>query len=347
MRRAAITALGRLQLDAQTTTPLLIEALRDSDPAVVVPALAMLSEAGADALPVLVEALKVPQSRYWASLALAELGPQAKDAVGGLTDLLKADEAEVRTEAALALGEIGPAAAVAGQPLIAALADPAPAVRYAAAFALGKIGVTDSLPALERAPRGSRFLPASGGSVGRGEAQARRQASLGRCGGIDRGGVEGRQPERAARGRPGIVELEAPADVVGPASCRPWKITTRLCGRTYTKGWPVSGNEPCLGWSARSIALRLATMRLDVLRRIGAEAASAVPALTEILTASEDDRAQRELLFTLAAIGPPSTCRPLRRSPSCCRPRTRKCGSRPAMRGKNRSRRGFGGGRTT
>src|SRR5262249_8997362 len=99
----------------------------------------------------LVEALKTRQSRYWACLALSEMGPQAKAAVPELTALLKDDEPEMRMEAVMALGEIGPDAKDAVPTLIAMLTDAPPAMRYASAFALGKIGADAALPALEGA----------------------------------------------------------------------------------------------------------------------------------------------------------------------------------------------------
>jgi len=90
----------------------------------------------------LVKQLKDPEAstRRAAAKALAEAGPNAKDAVGALADALKDNDSFVRRFAAQALGEIGPAAREAVPALSKALNDSRREVQEAAAAALGKIG---------------------------------------------------------------------------------------------------------------------------------------------------------------------------------------------------------------
>ena len=98
----------------------------------------MLTEAGKEAVPFLIEALKNEKTAYWACLVINQIGPDAKDAVPGLAALLADKDLLIRREAMMALAEIGPAAAAAVPQLIKALDDKMTCV--SATYALGKIG---------------------------------------------------------------------------------------------------------------------------------------------------------------------------------------------------------------
>lgn len=86
-----------------------------------------------------------------AAEALGEIGPEAKDAIPTIIDLLQDGRVYVRESAANALGEIGPYANEAVPALITALGDEDSWVRVYAAEALGKIGVKEAVPALIKA----------------------------------------------------------------------------------------------------------------------------------------------------------------------------------------------------
>lgn len=139
-----------------------------------------LSQAGAPAVSVLIEAL---EDKHWlvrleAIRALGQVGDAS--AVPALCDLLERDVEYVGLEAAIVLGQLGDTSAVptlckalgsrsvdlrhaaakalgqirdtsATQRLIEALRDREPAVRIAACEALGRIGDDTAIPALERA----------------------------------------------------------------------------------------------------------------------------------------------------------------------------------------------------
>lgn len=139
VRQQVVGAIRRIRPGPQVMVPLCTKLLEDSDPGVRVRILGAIAEAGPEAVPGLIEALKNDKAAYWACLILREIGPRAKEAVGPLTERLKDPRPEVRREAALALGAMKKAAVPAADALAGLLADEH--VRVAATFALGEIGV--------------------------------------------------------------------------------------------------------------------------------------------------------------------------------------------------------------
>ena len=150
-RRAAMNALQRLVPDPATLAPLFCDQLADSEPAVVMPALHTLADMDAAAMPFLLEALKEPKSRYWATVALAEIGPEAAAAVEPLAQLAADGELDERMQATLTLAAIGAPAAAAVPALVTSLECNEELLRNAAAFALGKIGSPAADAPLEKA----------------------------------------------------------------------------------------------------------------------------------------------------------------------------------------------------
>ena len=135
----------------RSLAPLFAKQLGDADPSVVLPALHTLADMEEIAVPVLVEGLKNPQSRYWAAIALAEIGEEAAAAATPLAQLAAEGEVHERLQAILALAAIGEkAAAVAAPALIAAVQSPDKSLRFPATFALGKVRATDADAVLEK-----------------------------------------------------------------------------------------------------------------------------------------------------------------------------------------------------
>lgn len=151
VRRAVLRAIARLEPGIEQFAPLVSARLADADPSVVLPALHSLADMGADAVPFLVEALKEPTSRYWASVALAEIGAAAAPAVPLLQAGIAAGETEERMQSIMTLAAIGEPARGAVAELVAALEDPESPLAFAAAFALGKLRAEQADAALTKA----------------------------------------------------------------------------------------------------------------------------------------------------------------------------------------------------
>lgn len=147
VRRAAVHALIRIKPGDEMVVPLMKEALGNADPHVVAFATHSLAEVGPDIVPPMIKAMEDERTIYWAILVLAELGPDAKDGVPALAKALVHEDEEVRHEAAQALRAIGPGAQDAIPQLIKALDDEF--AQMPAALALGSIG-PPAKTALER-----------------------------------------------------------------------------------------------------------------------------------------------------------------------------------------------------
>ncbi len=152
VRRVSIRALAKLAPPTDMIVPLVAKQLADEDPSVVMPALHTMADAGAAAVPFLIKSLDEPKSRYWASVVLAEIGPEAGDAVPALLTIAEATDGqpEERMQAILALAAIGDEAAkTAGGPLAALAGSEGGPVQFAAVYACGVLRAAEAAEALE------------------------------------------------------------------------------------------------------------------------------------------------------------------------------------------------------
>ena len=234
---------------------------------------------------------------------LAEIGPEAKAAVPALTKVLGDERAEVRLQATIALGEIGPGAAPASAPLQGLLNDQFPAVRTAAIFALGRIGDRTAAAAIAKADQADDpFLHAL--SIW---AQAKLNPDDDRL-------------QAAAVGL--LVKLLGRKTAGWPRSrlgrWRTWARRIKWSSASWTSCWKPPTRSKPIASSARSPrsargvvpyamrALKHPDRRataLQVLSRLGAESAPAVPNLVELL-AIDDPDLRTEVLQILGDIGP-------------------------------------------
>ncbi|NUQ61942.1 MAG: HEAT repeat domain-containing protein [Pirellulales bacterium] len=194
VRRAAAQALVDLDPDPEIARPILAKAMDAADPKTLDAMMDALAGLGEKAIPRLVKALEIEQTRARAAAILGRMGPAAKEAVPALTAALCDKNCETRSEVLMALGAIGPDAAAAVPSIDKLLKDPQMDVCYAACYALGKIGPA----AAAAAPELAACLKA--------EDEFLRMASAWALGMIDPG-----SPETAAKVVPVLITaLDAP-----------------------------------------------------------------------------------------------------------------------------------------
>lgn len=151
VRRAAARALAETNPPPETTAPLLIQAIHDSDPSVIANAIDAMASLGPKIVPrVANNGLKNKDLRLYAVRILAKIGPDAKEAAPALAEALKGSEGDFRREAQFVLGTFGADAAPAVPELTKSLDSDDEQVRNSAVYALGKIGpaAKAALPAL-------------------------------------------------------------------------------------------------------------------------------------------------------------------------------------------------------
>jgi HEAT repeat protein len=302
VRRACVRALRLIEAPRATVIPLVIKLLEDADPAVAMRALSSIAEGGVEVVPALTAALERPEARYWACLALAEIGSQAKDAVPALIKALADERPEVRLQATIALAEIGPEAKPAAGALIRLVNDDFESVRVGALFALGRIGDRSADEALAKAEQSEqpvmRMLALWALARLHKDDVKRQEAAIAHLvGGL--GQEDGNISAIAARA---LADLNPP-----PEKARP--LVEKMIAEKPETADRVISAFASLG--ARAVPHAITALKdpqrrvraLQVIARIGPEAAPAVPVLAELLNAS-DAATKTETLFALAAIGP-------------------------------------------
>lgn len=307
-RRAAVRTIRVLDADSKTLATLFAKVLTDSDPAVILPALHTLADMGDEAVPVLIEALEVPGARYWAAVALAEIGSEASSATDALASLAKTGEPEERMQAMLALAAIGPEAVSAAPVLIEALSSGDGSLRFAAVFALGSLRAADADATLEKAANDSdKFLAEiaawARAKIHPADAELRKLA-LEKL----RAGLKSELPKVRAASTSGLSDL---APFVTPAERQQLAddflsmladpdpaVGTRGGAALIRLG--VDAVEP-LGNQLANPELRMAA--LELLAAIGSDSGKAIEPIRGAL-ADQDPSVRGEAAIALAAIGP-------------------------------------------
>ncbi len=142
VRVEAARALAALPPAPEITVPIWEKALQGADEATAQHALDALAALGAPAVPRLIDALKHKQLRADVEYILGRIGPAAAPATNALVKLMDDKDARVANEAVLALASIGPGAKDAIPALVKVLQQGSDekTIFSSSAYALGKIG---------------------------------------------------------------------------------------------------------------------------------------------------------------------------------------------------------------
>jgi len=231
---------------------------------------------GADAVPVLAEALLGEDRSAHAAVALAlfRTSESGETALFTLVALLDEDAgAELRLEAVEALAAIGPAAAPAVAGLVVALKDKEANVRAASASALGKIG-----PGAKRASR------ALGDALRDGDAEVRRQSA----------GALGEVGPAAAGGVPALLRGIDGDDAE----------LTRLCVQALGLIGPETKTiMPALEAQLKSANRGVREAAIRAVGNMGAEAKRAVSGLMNVVVVEQHEELRKAALDALASLG--------------------------------------------
>jgi HEAT repeat protein len=302
VRRASIRALRMIEAPRQTVIPLIVKLLNDSDPTIAMRALSSIAEGGVEVVPALTAALKERDARYWACVALGEIGPQAKAAVPGLIEVLSDDRPEVRLQATIALGEIGPDAKPAAGALVKLVNDPFESVQASAIFALGRLGDSSAESALAKVESSTNPLLHMLATWALAKIDHNDEKRINDA--IQRlvTGLGDKNRDVAHMAAKALADLEVNPDKVRP-------LVEKMVAANPEVSDRVLGAFASLG--ARAVPHAIAALKdpqrrvraLQVLARIGPEAAPAVPGLIETLK-NGDAATKVEALFALGAIGP-------------------------------------------
>ena len=308
VRRASIRTLRLLNPAPQQLAALLSNQLSDADPSVVMPALHTLADLDAEAVPFLIEALKNPKSRYWAILALTDIGPEAAPAVESLAQLAAEGEIEERMQAILALAAIGEKAAPATAVIAKTLDSDDNSLRFAAAFALGSVRSADADAVLEKAAGDSDPFLAEVVSWARARIHPEDKAAVDEAVKRLRVGLHSERSNERTAAASALSDMAATLDE---------SVRKELANEFADL---LSDPDPAAGLSGGAALIRLGATALEPLRArlsdpvlrgpvleiLAALGPTAKPAVDDVITALDDSDPiiRGEAAVAIAAIGP-------------------------------------------
>jgi HEAT repeat protein len=310
VRRATLRALRAIDPPLEKTMPVVIRILEEGDMALIIPALKSLAEQGKDAVPRLRKALEHEEAQYWACVVLTDIGPDAASAAGDIAKVLKAKDPDTRLQALLALGSIGePAKDVAPAILEVADGDEYPHVRYAAVYALGGIGTDD---AADEKLKGwiksdDEFLRVvSAWAVGRNNPDD--QEIVGEAVATFVKAFESDSVDVRRAAARAMVEFDVDRETVAPLLVKALQDEDDTVVANAIDALSTFGPRALEHVDDGLANKELRHYVLLLIGRMGAEAASAVPALVDALGKAgdtpEDIEFIREAQIAISAIGP-------------------------------------------
>jgi HEAT repeat protein len=310
VRRATLRALRAIDPPQEKTLPVVIRILEEGDMTLILPALSSLAEQGKDAVPRLRKALEHEKAQYWACVVLSDIGPDAADAVADIAKVLDVKDPDTRLQALLALGNIGEASKVVSPAIIeVASNDEFPHVRYAAVYALGEIGI--SVAAAEQLKAWMKsddaFLRVvSAWAVGRNYQDDKDVVGEAVATIVNAFESEDVDVRRAAARA--MVEFDVDPETVAPLLVKALQDEDDTVVANAIDALSAFGPRALKHMDSALANKELRHYALLLIRRMGAEAATAVPAIVDALGKADDTPQDveftREAQIALSAIGP-------------------------------------------
>lgn len=306
VRREAREALLAIKAPSEVTLPLLLKVLEESEPEAVVSALETLAEQGKKIVPKLCEALHNEKACYWACLLIERIGPEAKEAVPHLIDCLDREEPEVRIEVLLALASIGKDSRVAQDKVIKILQnDPYEGVRYAAAFALGRLGDAKAIPALEAAANSDDEFLRLTALWSLVQLKPDDKELMQKAVETFANGLRSDDPRLRSAAATAFAETDIPPELAESPLLQ--SLADQVDEETKQKVVDalVKRGKAAVPRAIRALDNpKLQLYALQIIGKIGPDAAEAVPKLVELVNTADDAKLRREAVYALAGIGP-------------------------------------------
>ncbi len=306
VRRMAVRALHQIHPAPQNVVDALAKELSDADPAVQIESLNALTDLGEAAVPVLVAALGNEQTRYWAILALGELGEKGKGAVEALVAALKDPRPEVRREVLVTFARMGAPAAPAVSAISAQMNDKDDSVRHAAVFALGRIGpeAASAADALRKARESKDQLMQTVAAWALAHIEPNNEELRQEAVKLLTAVIRDHKSKAQGAALRGLLELEPDPAKVVPVLSSLMADGTPEAVQEAVSAAATLGDQ---GLPALIEALKRPEVRgraALLIGRLGPKAGkTAAAALTHAL-ADQDAEVRREVLFALAELGP-------------------------------------------
>lgn len=303
--RTAILALAKLRLEPEQLASTMGRLLASENQSMLVYAVDAIVDSGERATPLLQAALKENQdTAYWASVAIAEIGPPAAGTVPELAVVLQtADDTDTIAQVLLALAKIGPKAQSAAPAIEKVLSDnPGPTVALYGAYALGaidKVGANSNLESFVASKDDAVAMVASWAIAKSRKDETLRQRAIEKS--LE--GLGSENPLVRTTAAKVLMDLKPSAEAVSARLIEATQDTDPEVAANVITALSSLGAAVVPGAAKSLDDPRLRPILIGVLGRLGSESKAAVPKLTELLPTAED-AFKAKIHYVLAGIGP-------------------------------------------
>lgn len=304
-RLIAITSLRKLVSDPAKLVPMAADLLAHEDQLLASRATETLVIRGAKAVPFLTEALKNERAAYWACIAIEEIGEDAAPTLPGLRAILHdSKDDDLKVQALLAVAKIGSTGEQAAPEIVALLADDhADSVKIAAGFAAGMHSVTDAKSALITNSKSSNKMVSMVSIWAL--AKMFPDNEQGRVLAVDTliAGLTDSDPGLRLMAAKGLQLLAPDPEIVAPRLVAVLKEEDPIVAYNLVEAFASLG-EPAAARAAEALqSEQLRSLAVEVLSRMGSQAAAVAPQVAEALKDSSGEFRQ-QLQSALANMGP-------------------------------------------